>query len=82
MTKFINQEIEVNAFYFAQGKNFKSFPRQITYGNQRYWFKDGLQMLVQKGQDVVRLFDMTDGQTSYKLRNEGSQWILVAMKTA
>jgi hypothetical protein len=82
MTKFINQEVEVNAFYFAQGKNFKSFPRQITLGNQRYLFKDGLQMLVHKGQDMIRLFDMTDGQATYRLRNEGSQWILVAMKTA
>jgi hypothetical protein len=82
MTKFINQEVEVNGFYFAQGKNFKSFPRQITLGTQRFVFNDGLQMLVQKGQDVIRLFDMTDGQASYRLRNEGSQWILITMKTA
>lgn len=82
MTKFYNQEVEVNGFYFAQGRNFKSYPRQITLGNQRFIFKDGLQMLVQKGQDVIRLFDMTDGQASYRLRNEGSQWILVCTKTA
>ena len=45
MTKMINQEIEVNALYFAQGKSFKSYPCQITLGNQRFVFKDGLQML-------------------------------------
>lgn len=45
MTKMINQEIEVNAMYFARGKNFKSYPYQITLGNQRFVFKDDLRML-------------------------------------
>jgi hypothetical protein len=78
----INKEVEVNGFYFAQGRNFKSYPRQITFGNQRLTFNDGLQMLVKKGGEIIRLFDMTDGRTNYRLRNEDNRWILVCTETA
>lgn len=76
----VNKEVEVNAFYFAQGKNFKSFPKVITLDNHRYTFRDGLQMLVRKGQEAIRFFDMTDGNATYHLRQENGQWILVGMK--
>lgn len=44
--RIINKEVEVNAFYFAQGQKFKSYPRAITVDHKRYTFTDGLQMLV------------------------------------
>lgn len=81
-SRMINKPVEVNAFYFANGKNFRSFPRAITLDHKRYTFRDGLQMLVQKGQDVVRFFDMTDGLTNYRLRQEHDQWILVSLQPA
>ena len=76
----INKEVEVNAFYFNQGQSFKSFPRAITLDHKRYTFTDGLQMLVQKGQDAVRFFDMTDGLNNFRLRQEQDQWFLVSRK--
>lgn len=80
--KFINQEVEVNAFYFAQGVSFKSFPRQITLDNRQYTFRDGLQLLVKQGQDMIRLFDMTDGTTVYRLRNQNDNWTLIGTSLA
>jgi hypothetical protein len=82
MTKYINQEVEVNAFYFSQGRGFRSFPQAVTLGNRRYTFKDGLQMLIQRGDRVTRLFDMSDGDTTYRLKNENDSWTLVGMTTA
>lgn len=80
MTQVINKEVEVNAFYFNQGNSFKSFPRAITVDHKRYTFQDGLQMLVQKGQEVVRFFDMTDGINNFRLRQEQEQWFLVSLR--
>jgi hypothetical protein len=80
MTQTINKEIEVNAFYFNQGQNFKSFPRAITLDHKRYTFQDGLQMLVQKGTDAIRFFDMTDGFNNFRLREENDQWFLVSLR--
>ena len=79
MTK-INQPVEVNSFYFTQGRQLKSFPERITLGNQQYVFKSGLQLLVHRGQEVVRLFNMTDGLTSYRLRQENDQWTLLGLE--
>lgn len=80
MTQTINKEIEVNAFYFNQGQNFKSFPRAITFEHKRYTFQDGLQMLVQKGADAIRFFDMTDGFNNFRLREENDQWFLISLR--
>lgn len=78
--KLINQEVEVNSFYFKQGKNFKSFPREITFGDCHYTFGDGLQFLVRRSQGVIRFFTMTDGQMNYRLRNENDRWTLLDIK--
>lgn len=77
---FQNKEVEVNAYYFAsKGQKFKSYPRAITVDHKRYTFQDGLQMLVQKGADAVRFFDMTDGFNNYRLREQNDQWFLISL---
>lgn len=76
----INQVINVSSYYFSNGSSFKSYPRQIEFGNTRCTFQDGMQYLVQRGQSVIRLFDMTDGQTTYRLRNENDAWTLVGTR--
>lgn len=76
----INQIINVNSFYFTSGQNLKSFPRQIEFGNTRFTFTDGIQYLVKKDQHAVKLFDMTDGQTTYRLRLEDESWTLIGTK--
>lgn len=79
---YINKEIEINAFYFSNHRGFKTFPKSITVDNQQLSFvESGLQYLIKKGEDVVRLFDMTDGTLTYRLRNSGDQWILVGTRS-
>jgi len=82
MTQIINEEINVNAFYFRNREGLKSFPRQIEWNGQFITFvESGLRLLVQSGQKLAELFDMnaSDGQT-YRLRHEADNWTLVGIK--
>ena len=82
MTQTINQEVNVNAVYFA-GTTLKTFPREIEYKGRAVTFLHGLRYLVQRGQEALQLFDMSaeDGHT-YRLSRQGNQWFLVSMKGA
>ncbi len=82
MTNVINQEVSVNAFYFA-GQAMKTFPRAIEYSGHEVTFKSGLRYLVQRGAEAVRLFDMSgaDGLT-YRLQQQGDNWLLLGTKGA
>ncbi len=77
--QLINKAVEVNSFYFTQGKQFKSFPARITVDNRQYAFQSGLQMLIEKGQQAIRLFQMTDGSATYRIKQEGGQWVLLSI---
>ena len=80
----INKEVSVSAFYFKNnvksGSGMRSYPRAIELDGTEVSFADGLSYLVRKGQQIVRLFDMTDGDNTYRLRNTGSEWTLICMK--
>lgn len=77
----INKEVSVNAFYFNQRKDFKTFPKQIEFDGTSYTFiENGLRLLIQKGQQFVELFDMSDGRNTFRLRQEAGHWTLVGMK--
>ncbi|HUC86860.1 MAG TPA: hypothetical protein VMR75_00840 [Candidatus Saccharimonadales bacterium] len=77
----INKEVNVNAFYFNQHKDFKTFPKQIEFDGTNYTFiENGLRLLVQKGQQFVELFDMSDGRSTFRLRQEAGHWTLVGIK--
>lgn len=76
---YVNQIVSVNAFYFA-GRAGRMFPRQIELDDTQYTFRDGLQYLVQSGQRAFKLFDMTDGETTYRLRCEAGEWTLIGTK--
>lgn len=78
---YINQNVQVDAFYFLNSwGELKSFPKQIDLNNQKFIFNDGLQYLIKKGQRVIQIFDMTDGEKTYRLRHENDQWLLVGTK--
>lgn len=78
----INKEVQVNAFYFVRHtKNVKMFPKQVELdGTQHTFHESGLQYLVRKGQQLVELFDMSDGRTTYRLRLENGCWTLVGTR--
>jgi hypothetical protein len=76
-----NQEINVTAVYFNNGR---SFPRQAQFnGRELNFLQDGLRCLVQKGQELVQIFNMTDGNTLYRLSFEpGSRtWKLLSSRS-
>jgi hypothetical protein len=78
---YINQTVNVQAFYFLNCLgNLRTFPKQIEYNNQNFTFSDGLQYLVKKGQQVIQIFEMTDGEKTYRLRREDNCWTLVGTK--
>jgi len=86
----VNQIINVDSFFFKQSQSadqqghrqVKTYPRRIQFGNTQYTFDDGLQCLIRKGKRVVRLFDMTDGRTRFRLKLEDDQWTLIGTRRA
>jgi predicted transcriptional regulator len=82
---FDEREIEITSVYFRSNpskKRFESFPKRMVYEGREYTFlEDGLRYLVRKGQDFIKLFDVSDGQTQYRLRlDPANHWTLVSMK--
>ena len=83
----IDAIVEVTALGFINNARSKkdaqrleSFPKRMVWGDREYNFADmTMQYLVQKGQQLVKLFDVTDGHTSYRLRLEDDRWTLVGL---
>ncbi|GAC1387055.1 MAG: hypothetical protein NVS1B7_6090 [Candidatus Saccharimonadales bacterium] len=73
----VNQVVNVNSFYFPKGQALRAFPRHIEFGGIQCTFIDGLQYLVYQGKNIIKLFDMTDGRVTYRLRLENEKWTLV-----
>lgn len=87
IVSFSEQEIEITAVYFRSSRpnkqRLESFPRRMVYDGREYTFiEDSWRYLVQRGQELVKLFDVSDGQTQYRLRlGSANRWTLVGMKT-
>lgn len=78
---YINKIVNVNSFYFLNGiKKLKVFPKQIEFDNQQYTFEDGLEFVVKKDDQIVRVFEMICGTRTYQLRLENNQWLLVGTR--
>jgi len=78
------KEISVTSFYFAAGSTQKSFPRRIEdeNGKQFSFLENGLRVVVNKGQELIEIFNMTDGQNLYRLSfNPGNNnWMLLGSR--
>jgi len=84
---FATKEIEITSVYFrnqAGAQRFESFPKRMLLDGREYTFAEsGMRYLVRKGQELIKLFDVSDGQTQYRLRvDEQSHWTLVGTKAA
>lgn len=80
-------DIQITSVYFRNNpanQRFESYPRQMVYEGREYTFvEQGMRYLVQKGQELISLFDVSDGQTNYRLRlDEANHWTLVGMKAS
>ncbi len=81
----VNKEVAVTAVYFRNDAQLKSFPKRMEYEGQEYTFvESGIRYLVEKGQNLIQLFDMTDGSMDYRLKFDTKQstWTLVTMSEA
>jgi len=84
----LNQEVEITSVYFPSKagtqREVEGYPRRMVFEGREYNFMEsGIRYLVRKGQELVRLFDVSDGQQTYRLRLDNqNHWTLVAMKDA
>lgn len=75
----VNKEVTVTALYF-RGQQLKSFPKRMEFEGREYTFMEsGIRYLIQKGQQFIQIFDMTDGTANYRLKFDTAQklWTLV-----
>ncbi len=84
-TYYFNKQVEVDAVYFRGQGRPRAFPKHMWYGNRDVTFQEsGLQYLVRRGKKAIKLFDMTDGHTNYRLKHdpEDQTWTLVRIAPA
>ncbi len=75
------KNVDVTAYYFQASR---CFPSRIEVDGQSLSFLEtGLRCLVQKGQELIQIFNMTDGQKLYRLSFEpGSRtWKLLSTRS-
>ena len=80
MTHVLNLDVDVTSFYFTNGK---LFPRRVAFNNKDLVFiEDGLRCLVNKGQELVEIFNMSDGRDQYRLKFEpaAQHWTLLTKR--
>jgi hypothetical protein len=87
MTTSVNQTIEITSLAFAsrpKANRLESFPKRMVWEDREYTFVEiGMHYLVKKGQEFIRLFDVSDGTNDYRLKCDGqNHWTLVSMKAA
>ena len=77
----VNQEVNVPEVYFRSEGQLKSYPRRMEFAGHEYTFMGGLRYLIQKGAQLVQVFDMTDGNRDYRLQfnTHERSWTLVDM---
>ena len=84
ISSFTNQEVEITSVYFRNSSNehIKSYPKRMVYEGREYTFiEDGLRYLINTSQQLVKLFDVSDGKAQYRLRqDETNNWTLVGIK--
>ncbi len=82
-TVTINKFVNVVAYYFKNvGQRLKCHPKRIEYNGQSVDFTEmGLRHPTKKGQRMVHVFDMSNGQADYRLEFDAEQlsWTLVSI---
>jgi hypothetical protein len=75
------KDVNVTAYYFNSSR---CFPRQIEVEGQKLSFlENGLRCLVQTGQELIQIFNMSDGQKLYRLSFEPGNrtWKLLSTRS-
>jgi hypothetical protein len=82
---FDTREVQITSVYFRNNpaqRRLESYPRRMVMDGREYTFlESGMRYLVHKGQQLVSLFDVSDGHTQYRLRVDGeNHWTLIGTK--
>lgn len=79
----INKEVSIVAYYFKNGlRRLKCFPKRMEYQGRVIEFSEtGLRHPTKKGQRMIHVFDMTDGNADYRLEFDAAAltWTLVSI---
>lgn len=85
--RLVNAEVSVTSLYFRAGnpedRHLKGYPKRMEYEGREYTFvESGLRYLIRKGQQLIEVFDMTDGTRDYRLKfDTGAHvWTLVGIR--
>lgn len=86
MINMMNEPVEIISLGFAsrpRQKRLQAYPRRMVWGEHEYDLVDsGLHFLIKKGQELVRLFDVSDGHHCFRLRCDShNNWTLVSRRT-
>lgn len=80
MTKTtIEKPVLVTAIRFA--RNFETVPKRIEFEGRTINFIDaGLRLSIKRGSEITRLFDLTDGESLFRLKLESNRtWNLLSI---
>ncbi len=79
MTKTtINKKINVSAVTF--NRRFEPVPRRIEFeGRSLTFIGQGIRLIIKNNGHITRLWDMFDGESQYRLRQDDHDWTLVAI---
>ncbi len=79
----INKEVNIVAYYFKSSeRRLRCFPKRMEYEGKRVDFTEtGLVHPTKKGQRMIHVFDMTDGNADYRLEFDAQNlsWKLIAI---
>lgn len=79
----INKEVSIVAYYFKNtSRRLRCFPKRMEYDGKRVDFTEtGLVHPTKKGQRMIHVFDMTDGNSDYRLEFDAQDlsWKLIAI---
>jgi hypothetical protein len=85
ISTYYENEVEITSLYFRNNpakRRMESYPKRMVYAGREYTFlESGMRYLIEKGQELVKLFDVSDGQNLFRLRLDNSnRWTLVDMQ--
>ncbi len=84
---FTNKEVEITSVYFRgnqRKQRLESYPKKMIYDGKEYSFiEGGIRYLVNRGHSFIKLFDVSDGNSEYRLRLDEANhhWTLVGIKS-
>jgi hypothetical protein len=84
--RLVNEEVNVSSLYFRASRpddrHIKGYPKRMEYEGREYTFvESGLRYLIRKGQELIEVFDMTDGIRDFRLKFDTTArvWTLVGV---